>query len=277
MDAARPRGGEELVAGLAEMLLDGRALVVVEHVALGADRRALDDLSGRAREVQQEEARPLAGRQRDRPRPRDVELDERGGIDLGPRAAADEGRDEAVALEGRGPGDAPPVRRDLPAVGAQAGRGQLRRDVRSAVGPAAADRDVHSQAQLARLARGERDLLQEPRREIPLVADAAGAIVEGHGIHDGQLEAAAVVGFEALFDHAEPALQRLALAEPPLHLRNARAGRAGRRRRHERRQEADDNERRAPHARRALTRDAASLTLVDLRRLEAPCPIERAG
>src|SRR5437870_5554002 len=81
-EAARPGGGEQLVAGFAEVLLDGGALVVVEHVAFGADGRALDDLAGLAGEVQRNHPGAVPRRQWDRPLAGDVQLAEAGRIDL---------------------------------------------------------------------------------------------------------------------------------------------------------------------------------------------------
>ena len=66
VNAPVARRSDQLVADLVQVFLDCRAIVVIEHVTLGSKGRALDDLTGVAREVENQRARTGARRNLDR-------------------------------------------------------------------------------------------------------------------------------------------------------------------------------------------------------------------
>jgi hypothetical protein len=166
--------------------LGGGAAAVVEHRALGSGRGALDVLAGRARDGEEDHPRSRALRHPDRA-VADRQLLPRGGWLL-LRAVTEVRGDQLVTRPRLGGGDPHRVRRHLAHVPPQpAGRG-LVGDVRAAVRPAAAERDVEAHAEPGRRLGGEPEAGQVPLREEPAAVPLR--LRRGQRVHGGDLDAA---------------------------------------------------------------------------------------
>ncbi len=179
-----------------EVVLDRLAVQVVEHEAFGIQRRTLDLLAGAGGDIGQHHALPGAwcdggAAAGVRTGPDALQL---AGLVLLGIAGGDEGRQQALAVHHRRQREAPAPGRHLDAGQAQARGGVLDLDVRPAEGPARTERDVHAQPLRAALAVGEGDGVQELRRQVGQVPDAARRIVELHRVDRLDLEAAEAAG-----------------------------------------------------------------------------------
>ena len=163
---------------------DGGAREGVEDEAFGSDGGALDLLEGVG--LDEEEGgfgrgEVLAG---------GGDRGGGGGVDAAGRAVDEDGGEEDFAGGKRRGGDG--GLGDGRLDDAEAGGGLGERDVRAAVGPAAAEGEVDAEAELAGFVLGEVDGVEHGGREEGQVA------LELEGIDEGELDAADAVGFHLL-------------------------------------------------------------------------------
>ena len=198
----------QAVADVVQVVLDGRGAVVVEHRTFGAHRRALHRLVSAARNEDQHGAAGWGFR-------RNMHS---GIVDSGnaieSAAALDKRRDELFALADFGHSQGSCIGRHGEAFHAQSCGSEIDRRVRSAIGPAAAERDIDAHAQLARFVVGETHGVEKAVREIRQVHQAARRVVERQRIHRLDLDAA-----NTAFLHGAQLAFQLGLfhrrAEPP--------------------------------------------------------------
>ena len=199
------------------MRLDRRAAVVIEHVPFRAQRGPLHDLAGLAGKVEQHDTGTASGRQRDPSRLRYRQLAKGCRIGFLHGARGDERGDQPIVLERSRSLDAHDIRGKLAPFRTQARRCQPRRDVRTAVGPAAANREIHPQSELASPARRERDAIEELGRQVRVIVKAARGVVDGQRINGGDLEAADAAVLHAAHFRVELLAGRRGTEPPPPH------------------------------------------------------------
>ena len=166
----------QAVADIVQVIFDGCGVVMVEHRTLGAHRRALHGLASAAGD-EDERATGWAFR-------RNMHS---GVVDIGDAiesvAALDKCRDELFALADFGHPQRSRIGRHGPAFHAQPGGSEIDRRVRSAIGPAAAERNIDAHPQLARFVVGETHGIEKAIRKIRQVDQSARRVVERHRIH----------------------------------------------------------------------------------------------
>ena len=172
------------------MGFDRGSVVMVQHIALGAQCRALDVLARRTRKVEEQGARAVAGRQRNRSRTLELELAKAVCICFATGPASDESRHELFVFARHRTRNLRHRRRDLAVLGPQPAGGKVRCDVGPAVRPSTAKRHVHPEPELSRRPRGKSNVVEKFRREIREVADAARRIVGRHGVDRRNFESA---------------------------------------------------------------------------------------
>ncbi len=187
-----------------QMVIDGRAVVVIEHKALGADGRAFHRLARAARDEEQHHA-PLARLGR-HAHGAVVDLREAANA-LGGKLPAVSARqkrgDELLSLRNRRQRHRRGIRRHGHVVHPQPPGRQGDGRVRAAEWPAASQRQVEAQPQLVRLLRGEAQVVEKLIGQIRKIAETALRIVERQRISRLHLESADA----AFFHGAQLALQ----------------------------------------------------------------------
>ena len=166
-DRERRRGAanacSKRVPTACEIAIERAAIVVIEHEAFAADGRALDHHARAAGDEDQQLATCAAGREPTIGR-RDV-ASSRAATAADGSVRRRQKRRDAVARRRRcwAPHALRP-RRHRHALDAQLPGGMRRRHLRAAERPAAAEREVEAQAELARLVGGEAQRVEERRR-----------------------------------------------------------------------------------------------------------------
>ena len=210
----RLEGRQQAVADRRQIVVDGRAIVVVEDEPFGAQRRALHHHAGAAADEEQHLARVRrharqagqpAGDVGDLPQP----CRRRRGLRRGQErrqqlfAGADVGHRDLLCARWHGR-----------AHDSQLSGGVADADLRPAVRPAAAERQVGAEAELPRLRGGEAHVVEKGVRKKRVRLEAQAGIVEDDGIDRLDLEAADA----AVLHEAHLALEaglRHRRAEPP--------------------------------------------------------------